>query len=436
MTNKSGNNSNPFLRLFRLWYPKVEFTDLGRSTFRRHLAAAFFDGIFSAVVAVSGFLMRKELDASEFQVALFFCLPMVVFLFSTVGTSFTNHKNYRVLILVYGILGRLAIGAILLNHHPLFFIALMTWSNLNFAMFIPAQNIIFRSNYTRENRGVSFTKALVVTYIVSSVTTLIVGKLLNNDPGLFPYIFTAGGAAGFIAYFLYFSMPRDLEKEAAVHGHEKKPRAPFFGEFFRILRSDGLFLKYEICFFIYGVAFMMGMTMMPLYIKDVLDADWDQAAKVFGVIHPVVMVLFLPFFGRLLDRTNVIPVAALAYFLLAFWPFILAVGSSMYMAYFAMVFFGLGMSGVHVAWQLGAHTFAKEEEIQGYTAVHVSLVGMRAAFAPFLGLLIKTLFGFTVIFVLSGSMLMVAALLMFILERRRKKRLIEGSSASYESVPL
>ncbi len=421
MTNKRGKYSHPFRRLFRLWYPEVEFTDLGRRTFRRHLAAAFFDGIFSAVIAVSGFLMRKELDASEFQVALYFSLPMVVFIFSTVGTSFTNHKNYRFLILVYGILGRLAIGAILFNHHPFFFIALMTWTNLNHAMFLPAQNIIFRSNYIRKNRGASFARALVITYAVSSCVALVVGQILDKAPHLFPYIFTVGGAAGLIAYFLYFSMPRDLEKEAALHDLGKKPRTPFFGEFFHILRTDALFRMYEIYFFIYGIAFMMAMAMMPLYVKDVLQANWDQAAKVFGVIHPIVMVLFLPFFGRLLDRTNAIPVAALAYFLLAFWPLALAAGSSMLMAYIAMVFFGLGMSGVNVAWQLGALTFAKEEEIQGYTAVHISLVGVRAAFAPFLGLLIKSQFGFTVTFVLSGIMLLISALLMLILERRRKK---------------
>ena len=149
-----------------------------------------------------------------------------------------------------------------------------------------------------------------------------------------------------------------------------------------------------------------------------MKAEWNEAQRILFVIPTLGQIIVLPFFGRLLDKTNVIVVASLAYLLLAIWPFFLAISVEISTVYIATIFFGLGMAGVHVAWMLGAMTFAKEEDIHSYMAVHVTLVGVRALFAPFLGLLLNQYIGFSATFLTASALLVIASILMLTLHRR------------------
>ena len=52
------------------------------------------------------------------------------------------------------------------------------------------------------------------------------------------------------------------------------------------------------------------------------------------------------------------------------------------------VLLGIGRSGGSLAWQLGHNDFARLENVGLYMGVHVTLTGLRGAFAPFLGMLL------------------------------------------------
>ncbi len=348
------------------------------------------------------------------------------------GASFQTSKNHRLFILVTGLAGRLTLLSVLLCQRPYFLIGLISWVSLTHAIYIPAVNMIYRSNYRKQNRGVCYARAQMVALVVSSATALSVGRVLNWRASASIWVFAAAGLFGCLAYMSYVSMPRRSVDEPLARRSRRFP----YADLVQILRADKFFRRYEVNFFIYGVAFMITFSMVPLFVNDVLNADWTQASKVFGVIHPLVMLIFLPLYGRLLDKTSVVPVASIAFLCLAFWPLSLAVASSLKFAYVAYFFFGLGMAGVDVAWMLGANTFADPDRIQGYTAIHVTLVGFRALMAPFLGLWVTRHFGFTAAFGLSGGLLVFASLLMVLLGRQcanpaqyaglRKKRRCEG----------
>jgi MFS family permease len=412
-------------RLFRLWWPDLQLHRVEHQTFRRHLVAAVPDGAYFGMMTIAAYVLRRALHASDFQVTLFFSLQMSMFMFSSVASSFLNSENHRRFILTVAFLGPLSLVTIIACPKAFYLIGLIAWVSLIQAVYLPAQNMIFRSNYRRETRGVCYARAKMIALPVTSLTAMIAGLVLEWNDQAFPFLFAAAGLVGFVAYFLYYSMPRPQIASRERGGRRRFP----YADFFEILRSDKFFRRYETYFFMYGVAFMMSTAMVPIFVNDVLNASWREAARVFGVIHPAIMIVFLPVYGRLLDKTSVVPVASLAYLALAFWPFTLALTNTMPFAYVAYVFFGLGMAGVDVAWTLGSNTFAPQGRIQSYMAIHVTLVGIRALMAPFLGLLVKQTLGFTATFGLAGFILVTASLLMARLGRHCTREDAPCSSA-------
>ncbi|TET38764.1 MAG: MFS transporter [Planctomycetota bacterium] len=412
--------------LFGLWIGKAELNGLERSSFRFHVGAAVLYGIFFSIQGLGAYLMTTEqMGATEFQITLYFSLSMATFIFSTVGSFYLTWRNHRSFMVLYSILGPLSLIGLMFNQNPYFFIGLIVWVNLNHAMFLPAQNMVFRSNYRGEVRGVLYARAQMVRMVIAASTALSVGYLLHRKPEMFTYVFAVSGIIGMIGLLLFSMMPRNTEMENRKSGRMPKAKGNPFADFFQIMRRDRFFRKYETYFFMYGIAFMMTHPLVAPFVKHRLGANWVQAPWIFVVIQSGVMIIFVPLFGRLLDRTNAVPVATLAFICLAFWPISLSVAMSIPFAYVAAFFFGLGMAGVDIAWMLGAQTFATKDKIQSYHAVHVTLVGLRAIIAPFVGYGLMRIIGYHATFAFAGCLFLLAAMFMIGLNRQRAKSLKE-----------
>ncbi|PID88749.1 MAG: hypothetical protein CSB02_01115 [Bacteroidia bacterium] len=63
-------------------------------------------------------------------------------------------------------------------------------------------------------------------------------------------------------------------------------------------------------------------------------------------------------------------------------------------------------------WYIGSAYFGKKEDAGDLQAVHLSLTGLRAAFAPLLGIALYQYFGFTFTFGLAIFTLLMSVLLM------------------------
>ena len=144
--------------------------------------------------------------------------------------------------------------------------------------------------------------------------------------------------------------------------------------------------------------------------------EYDKFAGSFLVVPNIMMLVLVPIFGRMLDRINPIRLCAVAFAFLAFWPLVLCFSTQVWHAYFAYVFYGFGMAAVHVTWTLGALYFAPAREAQKYHSIHITLVGLRACFGPWLAVLVlKPLIGFRKTFFIAFLLFAMSAILMYLL---------------------
>jgi uncharacterized membrane protein YgdD (TMEM256/DUF423 family) len=85
-----------------------------------------------------------------------------------------------------------------------------------------------------------------------------------------------------------------------------------------------------------------------------------------------------------------------------------------------ILFHSIFAATMSLLWFIGSAYFGKDKDAGDLQAVHLSLTGIRAAFAPLVGIIFYQLFGYTITFGIAILCLFIAVLLMVWSYRRRK----------------
>jgi MFS family permease len=126
------------------------------------------------------------------------------------------------------------------------------------------------------------------------------------------------------------------------------------------------------------------------------------------------IVIFSPFTGRFHDKHEPFTYAAMLFGLLALYPILLAVSSSLGLSvvYLAFLFFSFAMAGVLITWNIGSIYFAEPNREVAYQSVHLTMTGVRGIIAPVIGWMIMSFADFNTAFVVSAVIFIIAAYLM------------------------
>jgi MFS family permease len=390
-----------------------------RYTIHHHLRAGILEGLCYGIIGLNSFVAKKTLFAADWEISALTSLPMVVFLFSSVWAQYMTDANNSRFIILAGVLGRLSLLAFFFVGSSLPLLSLIVLFNLAHALFLPAQSRIFQANYPSETRGRTVSLVQSRTMLFTALAAYGAGRLLDLNPYSYKWLFPLAGLLGLWAYYRYAQIG------LRGGGMPQRPRRKAFpfSDFFSILKKDRRFLWYEIFFFIYGLGFMTTLPLIYFLFVDELGMSYDDFAGSYLVVPQVVMLVLTPIFGRLMDRLNPVRLCAIAFAFLAFWPLILGFAVSIWYAYAAFVFFGIGMAAVHVTWTLGALYFAPAREAQKYHSIHVTLVGLRACIAPWLAVLVlKPYIGLRPTFYIACAFFAISSVLMYLLHVRTSRR--------------
>ena len=80
--------------------------------------------------------------------------------------------------------------------------------------------------------------------------------------------------------------------------------------------------------------------------------------------------------------------------------------------YFASFIFGIGMSGIGIAWSLSSIFYSPKYQESNYQSVHITLTGVRGFFSPALGYAVMKIFSIEYTFILSALLFLAGSLLM------------------------
>jgi len=404
-----------------------------RYTIRYHLPAELLLGMFAGIIQLSDLVSRKTLGAPDWVITLQTSAPMMTFVLAMAWRDLLEDRDRRKTLILTGLFGKgiFLLAAFVVAPIPLL-VVVVTWALVDSA-FIPIRNSIFRANYDDRVRGRFFGGVVSLTNLALVVANLGAAYLLSHWEMSYRILLPVAAVVGIAAHVIYSRVRLRGEDRQPVRDRPVERFNPFrpfvrgFRTTVRILREDPAFRAYERNFFIYGMAFLMNLPLVVFLIVDEIQLPYHEAGWARFAIPHMMLILLSPFAGLLLDRSHPTKLMAVGCVLLAAHSGLLFLAHGFWTLAASYACFGMAMTAVNLAWNLGPMQFAKsEKDAADYMAVHVTLTGVRAMLGPILALTAIRVFGLRGGFIVSGGLYVLAALLMVRLSRRYRGRTSAG----------
>lgn len=385
------------------------------SAARRYVSFTALGGMVGSFLGFGEVIARKSLGASGFEITLLTMLAPIASLSTLWWARLLVGRSQTRLILLVGAVGMAAMasGFFLRSIEHLLLIHLIFFSFVN-GLYGQAENRVLQQHFPATKTGRTFGLGQSIAQACGAAVSAGSGYYMDHVPEGYQHLFLASAIVGLISMTLLASI------RTTTGTPDQK--APLDREFIlsplpkmvELLRERKDFLRFEMSFMLYGIAFMMLLPVVPLYLVDDLNYGYSQIGVARGMIAQLVMIAGVPFFGRIFDRTTPHRLAVWVFGALSIYPLTLLAAGFLEgtlrdaMVYFSFGWFGITMSGLTVLWSLSSIRFSAGEDSGIFQSIHVAATSLRASFAPILGYLVMTLFGKRTAMVVSAGVWLLA----------------------------
>jgi MFS family permease len=436
------------------------------AVWRLHRWSAILLGVWAGVALHSEYLLLKVLDGNDWHVAMLTAIGGTAMFAGVLSGPLMEGRSKRPFFILVGGGGRVGLLIMAAANDPSVFLIGFAVFSLSDAFLVPALTSFYQANYPPAQRGRyfgRFTRAQRLTLIGVS---LIAGWWLTSDGSAFRGLMILSAATGVVGWWVLAKVPSQRNDapasappaspidrralhgasaetvdaaasqgriHAVAQGFDTKPAGNPVVRMWRLFADDRRFLRFELQFMLYGLAFLSAMAVIPGYVTTSYpDIEFSQIAVARGLLFQGMLAIGVPLVAQWFrDRT---PMAACTWsFLivaasfgvmaaaphldaeLAAWPVTAGFAAALdgvVVLYLGFLLFGFGMAGVMLVWNLASIHFAGDREATAYQGAHTVMVGFRAVTAPFLGVWIATGLSATAAFGASIALLVLAAALM------------------------
>ncbi len=405
----------------------MKLTQQERYAFTMILLAVFFRGFVNASYQFQEIIAKKALSAADWQVTVLVMIwPVSNLLSIWWGKLLERSANIARYYYILGFCGKLVLILMFwVKNWWGYLIIMIIVFGFN-SMESPAQNTLYRYGFSLRNRGSVFGIAASVENAVIVLFAWLAGYLLDINENWFRHIFALVAIFGLLAS-LFFARTRIVKpapqnlKPVNLHDFLLGP----ISRSIEVLKDNPLFRTFEINYFIYGLAYMMILPVIPKFMVDAVGMNYSQMFISKSVIAKLGILFLAPLAGKLHDLLNPGKFSCISYFVISFYPLTLLVASfytdlsmAPYLVMFAFFFNGIAMAGINVSWNIGSIYFAGPDEAPMFQSVHVTLTGVRAVFGPVIGFLVMILFNYQAVFILATLVFITAAIFSLKLGKR------------------
>lgn len=406
-----------------------------------HVAYMAIEGVILGVLALNEFVFIKSLLGSNYQLGFLFQFSMLVFLFLILINEFIKRiKNRKQMLRVVAAFSRLPLilllffprdaDAILAHnyYHYIFLFLFFIYFSGNIIIY-PNINYLLKTNYKHQHFGKLYSYATTVNKVIMLAVTFAYGYLLDFDNFAFTWVIPIISILGVFSVFILSKISYPIEQQLIPSKSLWESVKGSVLEMKSIVTNNVPYRHFEYGFMLYGLSFMISVTVITIYFYDSLNLNYASVAF-YRNAYNILAILLLPFFGKLMGSIDPRKFASLAYASIAayiffvlltnYFPanFVFADITIYYTLLMYILFHGIFAASMVLLWNIGSAYFCKPSEAGTYQSLHLSLTGFRALFAPLLGVLFYEMFGFIVTFSIAIFLLLFAVGLMFWSYRR------------------
>ncbi len=364
-----------------------------KETSRKTRLALFLSGLLSeplvGLVAILPFILRKDLHATGFQIALFNMVKPVVALLSFYWGAFLWREE--------GKLRANWMSASLLARLPFLlfpFVDRVGFFILGAAIFhffqrggVPAQMEILKRNIPQGVRETVFTWSAAFNFLCGVGIGLVLGLWMDAGMENWKMLFFWGGFVGLLSLLFQARVPIQVTK------FYTEPQRNFFltpwKDSWNLLKERRDFARFQVGFMLGGIGLMMIMPALVLYAADDLKMTHIDMTLSRFVWMGLGFVLATPFWRRHMSYEGIFKLTAAANLLFAAaalaW-----ISASVHGWWFFAAFFlyGIAQAGSHLSWHLSGPLFAGGGQSSLFSTVNTLTVGLRGLVIPWMSTLL------------------------------------------------
>lgn len=360
--------------------------------------ALFLSGLLSeplvAFIAILPFILRKDLHATGFEIALFNMVKPVVALLSFYwGASLWRQQEK---------LRSNWMGASLLARLPFLlfpFISSAGFVILGAAVFhffqkggMPAQMEILKRNVPQGMRETVFSWSSALNFLLGAAIGISLATWTDSNMDNWKMLFFWGGFVALLSLILQARVP----VETSDFSSEQKPN-PFltpWKDSWNLLKKRKDFARFQAGFMLGGIGLMLIMPALTLYAADDLLITHSDVLLSRLVWMGVGFFIATPFWRKNMSYESIFRFTAIANFLfaLATLAWICASYDTIFY-YVAFFLYGVAQAGSHLSWNLSGPLFAGKQESSLFSTVNILTVGLRGLIVPLTSTLLCSALG-------------------------------------------
>ena len=394
---------------------------------QRYIAFVSMNGVLFAVLNFGEVIARKSLGASGLEVTFLSMTMPVASLTSIWWARLLVGRDQGKFLIRFGIFAYLALLTGFFLQNIMHLISVFLCFFIINALFIPADNRILQQHIPAKSTGRLYGMAVGLRLGIAALVSAGLGWYMDVQEEGFKHIFILAALTGFVATVIMSSIRTGYVQGADPVPLNRKLLIEPWRKAIQLLKVRKDYLRFEVAFMLYGIAFMMTLPVVPLYLVDDLKLSYVEIGLAKGTVTQLIMIFSVPLFGRIFDRTTPHKLASVVFLFLSGFPVLLLLAGMFegnlrsILIYVSFAHFGFSMSGIFMIWGLSSLRFARGEDAGVYHSVHVAATGVRGLFAPLLGYMVMSTMGKTTALLTSSALLIVGSLMMILVRWWDKK---------------
>ena len=341
------------------------------------------------------FILRKELGASVFQIALFTALNPILSVFSFYwGAQLSVSKKK----LLPNLMSAWLLARIPFLFFPfsksiwLFFAASAVYQIFNRAA-TPALMEIIKRNIPQKPRGKIFSLYYTISVLEGVGIGLILATILHIHETNWSLFFFVAALVGLSSLLIQMRIPLSTDEELLIKNQKNRITQPLKA-CWDLLKMRPDFAHFQWCFMLGGLSLMVIAPAKTIFAADILSVSIGTVTIARCVFVGLGMAASSYFWQRGLEKRGIQSTTYLILVLFAIFPLSLLLShihSSFFFA--AHLLYGVAQGGSHLVWLLSGTIFSGEGDSSLYSTVNVLMVGLRGMIGPFLGSFLCNLIG-------------------------------------------
>ena len=341
------------------------------------------------------FILRKELGASIFQIALFTALNPILSVFSFYwGAQLTLSKKK----LLPNLMSAWILARIPFLFFPfiksiwLFFLASAIYQIFNRAA-TPALMEIIKRNIPSKSRGRIFSLYYTLSVLEGVVIGLMLATILHIHETNWPLFFFVAALVGLSSLLIQMRIPLSSENQPTATTPTNRLTQPLKA-CFDLLKTRPDFAHFQWCFMLGGLSLMIIAPARTIFSADILDVSIGTVTIARLIFVGLGMAFSSYFWNRSLEKRGIQTTTYLILILFALFPLTLLLSRDHLSFFFlAHLLYGVAQGGSHQVWHLSGTIFSGEEDSSLFSTINVLMVGIRGMIGPFLGSILCALMG-------------------------------------------